>query len=321
MVYQMESGKFPFRSPADLCDFIVIDVETTGLDPKDCEIIQLSAVRYLDHQEVDDFSTYVRPSHHIPEVVTEITGITDDMVADAPIIGDVLGDFLDFTRSSPYVTGYNVRFDLGFIDAAAGSPISESLAWFDTMLLARRALTVPRYRLADVCEYIGYTTSFHDALCDCRACGEVLNYLCQENRMDHALHSKAERHSAVASYMARCASGSCPIDSNRVKRGGVLDGKSVVFTGALSFGRSAAKALAEQAGATVKGSVSRKTDFLVVGQQDEVLVGCDGMSDKEEKARALIALGYSIQIIDEAAFLDALPLNWEEPSHESAELV
>ena len=139
--------------------------------------------------------------------------------------------------------------------------------------------------------------------------------------MDHALHSKAERCSAVASYMARCASGSCPIELDRVKRGGVLDGKSVVFTGALSFGRSAAKALAEQAGATVKGSVSRKTDFVVVGQQDEVLVGCDGMSDKEEKARALIALGYSIQIIDEAAFLDALPLNWEEPSHESAELV
>ena len=87
---------------------------------------------------------------------------------------------------------------------------------------------------------------------------------------------------------------------------GTLDGKSVVFTGALSFARSAAKSLALAAGAAVKTSVSKKTDFLVVGEQDEILVGCDGMSEKEEKAAALNQKGATIQVISEQEFLALL---------------
>lgn len=85
-----------------------------------------------------------------------------------------------------------------------------------------------------------------------------------------------------------------------------MDGKAVVFTGALSFPRAAAKSLAEAAGATVKSAVSKRTDYLVVGEQDEIIVGCDGMSDKEEKAAALNAKGASIAVISEQEFLKLL---------------
>lgn len=305
----MTPNKFPFKSPSDLSDFVVFDLETTGLSSKDCEIIQLSAVRYVHHNEVGNFTTYVRPSCHIPSGITKKTGITDATVSNAPAIGEVIGEFINFLLDAPYVTGYNVKFDLDFVDAAAGRPISESLIWFDTMLLAKRSFDIPRYRLIDVCEYIGYSTTFHDALCDCRACGKVLNYICEANCMDRAQHGAAHR-----------AAGNRALSVGDSKRGGLLDGKSIVFTGALSFSRSTAKALAQQAGAVVKGSVSKKTDFLVVGQQDEVIVGCDGMSDKEKKARALIDAGFGIRIIDEAAFLAAVSQSEELP-HESAELV
>lgn len=314
------SRPFPFKSPADLNDFVVIDLETTGRDPRTCEIIQLSAVRYQDHVESSYFSTYVDPRCHIPQDATRVNGITDSMVEGAPHIEDVLGEFVAYVLGSSYVTGYNVGFDLAFIDAAAGSPISEHFVWFDTMTLVRRIMNLPRYRLIDVCEYIGYDTCFHDSLCDCRACGEALNYLCRENRMDHALHSKSERVSALSSYMQRTSSGTCPVRPDSVQRGGVFEGKSIVFTGALSFSRSAAKDLAQRAGASVKTGVSKKTDFLVVGQQDEILVGCDGMSDKEEKAHALISAGFDIKIIDESTFLSALSKS-EELGHGSANLV
>ena len=85
-----------------------------------------------------------------------------------------------------------------------------------------------------------------------------------------------------------------------------MDGKSVVFTGALSFPRATAKALAEAAGATVKGAVSKKTHYLIVGEQDDVIVGCDGMSEKEEKAAELNAKGASIAVISEQQFLELL---------------
>ena len=316
----MASYKFPFKSPSDLNDFVVLDLETTGLSSRDCEIIQLSAVRYVNHREVDSFSSYIHPKCCIPPSITELTGISDATVSDAPAIDEVLGEFICFLLKSPYVTGYNIKFDLGFVDAAVGGPISEHLVWFDTMLLTRRSLSLPRYRLADVCEYIGYNTIFHDALSDCRACGEVLNYLCKDNRMDHALHSKAERLSAVGNYLARCSSGECPLKIDTIKRGGALDGKAIVFTGALSFSRSQAKSLAEAAGAIVKGDVSKKIQYLVLGEQDEIIVGCNAMSYKEEKARALIDAGREIKIIDEATFLDILS-HAEEATNEAAELI
>ena len=89
------------------------------------------------------------------------------------------------------------------------------------------------------------------------------------------------------------------IDSNNP-----LYGKSVVFTGELSMDRSQAMQLAVNAGASVKTSVSRKTDYLIVGKQDLQLVGEDGMSTKEEKAHALNNAGSAnVKIIDEATFL------------------
>ena len=94
----------------------------------------------------------------------------------------------------------------------------------------------------------------------------------------------------------------CPIAD-----GGPLCGKSIVFTGTLSIDRDVAMQLAVNAGASVRSSVSKKTDFLVVGQQDKALVGDDGMSSKEEKAHALNDSGQAdIRFLTEEEFLELL---------------
>ena len=311
-----KSHPMPFRHPCELNDFVVIDLETTGISPYDCEIIQLSAVRYVDHRECDYYSSLVKPFRNIPREITLLTGISNEAVADAPSIDQILPEYLAFALQSPFVTGYNVKFDLSFLSEALGVDLAEELLWFDTMLLARRAIPgLPRYRLVDVCAYIGYDTDFHDALNDCRACGEVLNFLCEGNRMDHALHSKAERTAALIESRQREAAA-CHAPAMRIVHDGPLAGKNIVFTGELSFSRADATLLAQQAGAAVKTSVSKKTDYVVLGVQDERIVGCDGMSSKEEKARSLIESGCGIEIIDEAAFL-RLAQGEESESHES----
>ncbi|MBD9259791.1 MAG: hypothetical protein EGR98_00500 [Prevotella sp.] len=70
-------------------DFVAIDLETTGLSPYDNKIIELGAVRYRDGKPVDQYNTLINPGVHIPERITEITGIDDDMVSKAPYIVDV----------------------------------------------------------------------------------------------------------------------------------------------------------------------------------------------------------------------------------------
>lgn len=79
-------------------DFVAIDLETTGLSPYDNKIIELGAVRYRDGKPVDQYNTLINPGVHIPERITEITGIDDDMVSKAPYIDDELDRIMEFNR-------------------------------------------------------------------------------------------------------------------------------------------------------------------------------------------------------------------------------
>lgn len=298
------SQSLPFRHPDELSDYAIIDLETTGLDPETDKIIQLSAVRFSSHEAVASFSEYINPGRHIPEEVSKLTGITDETVAAAPALEDKIQEYLDFISASTYVAGWNVSFDTSFLSCLDCVSESEFSNAFDVMTIYGRVTGQPYSRLSDACARIDYSTTFHNALNDCYACGAILSWLCKDNRMDHALHSKGERNAALKSYLKKSSSGTCPVSAENVKRGGKLDGKIVVFTGALNFPRSSAESLATAAGATVKSSVSKKTDYLVVGEQDEVIVGCDGKSTKEEKAEALNQKGAAISIVSERDFLD-----------------
>lgn len=148
-------NSIPFKSPEDLREYVVFDLETTGLYPKTCQIIQLAAVHFVDHHEVDRFSTYIDPRCPIPTDITQLTGISDETVAGAPHIEDVFMDFVRFLRTAPFVTGWNVSFDLDFLSAAIEQDISTYLHPFDTMLLYGRVAGRPHSRLSDACAEIG----------------------------------------------------------------------------------------------------------------------------------------------------------------------
>jgi DNA polymerase-3 subunit epsilon len=119
--------------------FCVVDLETTGGSPRDCEITEIGAVKVRGGEVVGSFQTLVDPGAVIPPFITVLTGITQAMVVRAPTIESVLPAFLEFCGGS-VIVGHNIRFDLSFLDAAAVRLGYERLPnrSVDTAALARR---------------------------------------------------------------------------------------------------------------------------------------------------------------------------------------
>ncbi len=105
-------------APLSAVPFCVFDVETTGGSPATESLTEIGAVKYLAGEVIGEFQTLINPGREIPPFITILTGITHAMVVEAPRIETVLPSFLEFIGESVLV-GHNVRFDLGFLNAAA----------------------------------------------------------------------------------------------------------------------------------------------------------------------------------------------------------
>ncbi len=164
---------------------VVFDLETTGLDFDNDQITEIGAVKIVDGQIKEKFSTFVKPTIHIPAHVTEITGITEEMVKDAPPVDLVIRDFFNFTRGC-VLSGHNIlEFDLKFIKRdgkASGFNFDNPI--IDTIVEARRAnLGISRFNLSMVVKTLGLTLKgAHRAWNDAYATAQVLLKLNEINR-------------------------------------------------------------------------------------------------------------------------------------------
>ncbi len=151
--------------------YIIFDIETTGLSPQKEAITEIGAVKLMDGEVVDTFSKLVNPNQSIPPKITEITGITDDMVKDAPSIEQILPLFLEFCGKNP-VVAHNASFDVSFIKAAAerletafDNPV------IDTVQLSKELFPdEDKHNLEAVCRRMEVSlTNHHRALDDAKA--------------------------------------------------------------------------------------------------------------------------------------------------------
>ena len=128
---------------------VTLDIETTGLDPKRDRIIEIGAVRSENGVETAVFQSFVNPGIPIPSFITDLTGIRDELVADAPRVSEVITEFADFVGKSP-VLAHNASFDLAFL--RAGGMRQPNLV-LDTIELANILMPLaPRYGLGALAE-------------------------------------------------------------------------------------------------------------------------------------------------------------------------
>lgn len=162
--------------------FVVVDLETTGGSPATSAITEIGAVKVRGGEVLGEFATLVNPRTEIPPFIAVLTGITDAMVATAPMLAAVFPAFLEFARGAVLVA-HNAPFDVGFLRAAAARQDQgwPGFATVDTARLARRVLTrdeAPNCKLATVARlFRSGTEPCHRALADARATVEVLHGL------------------------------------------------------------------------------------------------------------------------------------------------
>lgn len=155
-------------------EYVVFDTETTGLDFMNNGITEIGAVKIVGGVITEQFTTLVKPDYKITEENVAITGITEEMVKDAPKIGAVIPDFLKFTQNAVLVA-HNADFDMKFIKRFAGAEEYEvKNKVIDTVEMARSLLPqLKRHDLHTLAEHFGVVFHHHRALSDSYATAEI----------------------------------------------------------------------------------------------------------------------------------------------------
>lgn len=189
-----------------LKDFVSIDLETTGLLPKEDRIIEIAAVRFRDGKEAAVYHSYLNPGREIPSRITELTGITGAMIKDAPRFEEVCPEVLDFIGDD-VLMAHHISFDFAFLKRAVLNSISSKQAkaggfekkGIDTLKIARYFMTDMESRsLAALCKHYGITIDAHRAEEDARA--TALLYLKMWEEFGDATDAEASKNKIFAPY-------------------------------------------------------------------------------------------------------------------------
>lgn len=163
--------------------FVVFDLETTGLSPKDCKITEIGAVLVENGVIQEQYNTFVNPECHIPKQITELTGITDDMVANAPSQEQALRDFLHWVDGRILVAHNAHGFDIRFLqEGAERYQILFENTYLDTVPLAQTLyLGLRNYKLDTIGKHLEVPPFEHHRACDdARALAQIFEKMLED---------------------------------------------------------------------------------------------------------------------------------------------
>jgi DNA polymerase-3 subunit epsilon len=278
-------------------EFLSIDVETANPDMS--SICQIGIASFKDGMLVNEWVWFIDPEDYFDPMNVSIHGISESEVEFAPKFSEVFSVISSLLARSVCVS--HTQFDRISIEKAIRryclQPIE--VKWLDSARVARCAwkeCATKGYGLANVSKLIGYDFKHHDALEDAKAAGAIINAAVEKTGL------------TIEDWLTRVGQPiNGPATSNKkIKMDGNsegdLYGQSMVFTGALSIPRTDAAQMAASIGCAVASSVSKKIDYLVVGDQDATKLAGKEKSSKHLKVEQLIAQGASIRILKESDF-------------------
>ncbi|MBD7912501.1 MULTISPECIES: exonuclease domain-containing protein [Clostridium] len=161
--------------------FIAFDVETTGLNSEYDRIIELGAVRFIDGQPTEEFSTLVNPQINVPSAATKVNHITNQMISTAPKENEVYPKLLDFlgeaSQKKIIMCAHNASFDFRFlISTLKRMGVDASFDYVDTLSLSRKHIKgLTNYKQGTIEKHLGLANdNAHRALSDAKICGKIL---------------------------------------------------------------------------------------------------------------------------------------------------
>lgn len=163
-------------------DYVCVDIETTGTNAKWDKIIEIGALKVRDCKPVETFSELINPGVMISPFITELTGITNEMLVEKPGIEEILPRFVDFAGDD-LLLGHNIMFDYGFLKQnAINMNIPFEKSGMDTLKIARKTLKGLESRgLEYLCTYYGIRDEeHHRAFNDARATSDLYFILMEQ---------------------------------------------------------------------------------------------------------------------------------------------
>ncbi len=286
-------------------NYVVLDLETTGFDPRYDEIIEIGAIKVIDGKIVDTFQTLVKPEDEIDDFISELTGITNEMLANAPKIEDVFDDTLDFIGDN-IIIGHNVHFDINFLYDNSmrikNTPLTNNM--INTLRISKRLIKdVENHKLVTLSNYFNINSEgSHRALKDCEMTYQLYNLLKQ-----YAIDNNIDIKEVFKSHKAHLKANDIKPTETSFDETHALYGKVVVFTGKLdNLLRKEAMQLAVNKGAICGDNITKKTNFLVLGDNSYNAFLKGEKSSKHKKAEGFIKQGQDLVIISEQVFIDML---------------
>jgi len=284
-------------------DYIVLNLKTTGLDPQFDDIIEIAATRVINGFIDDSFSSLVRPELPLDEFVTDLTGITDEMLSNAPSISEILPVFLSFIGNSLIVShcaAFHIHFIYDLCESLSLPPFSND--YVDIMRLSKKIFKGEKhYRLSDLSARFGLESSIERrALFDAT---RIYQCYC------HIKNFIAENSISLESQPATRPKRKI-IDANNIEidESSPLFNRAFAFTGTLEkMTRTEAAQMVVNHGGIFCEKVRKDTNFLVLGITDYAKT--NGLkSNKQRRAEQLRLNGNDIEIISENVFYDMLGL-------------
>ncbi len=288
-------------------DFIAIDVETANADM--ASICQIGLVKYENGTLSYEWKTYVDPEDYFDIFNISIHGIDESVVKGAPKFPE-LADILQSYLEGAVVVCHTYFDRVAMKQASQRYGISAiKCIWLDSSRVARRTweeCAWKGYGLYNVCQILGYDFKHHDALEDAKAAAHIL--LSASNRSGLDIDGWLKRVCQPIDPTTSSSGSAIQRDGNPE---GAFYGEVLVFTGALEIPRREAADIAASIGFQVASGVTKKTTFLVVGDQDIKKLAGHERSSKQRKAEELIRSGIPIRILKESDFKELARLSDE----------